>query len=58
MTKKKLKWRLSKLPTAKEVQELLDAKIISKEEARAIFFTEEDEKEQDFESLNSEIKFL
>ena len=55
---KKLIWRLADRPTPSEVQELVKSEIISKEEAREILFSQEDEKERDKKSLESEIKFL
>lgn len=58
MTKTKLIWRLSKLPTAEELRELVKDKIITQEEAREILFSEQEEKDRDAESLKSEIKFL
>lgn len=53
---KKLSWRLSKLPTVSEVKELLDAKIITQEEAKEILF--KDEEDVDVKALKEEIKFL
>lgn len=38
----KLKWRLSRLPEAQEVAQLVKDKIITIEEARQILFSEED----------------
>jgi hypothetical protein len=55
---KKLKWRLSKLPTAEELRGLVNDKILTQDEAREILFTQEEETERDKESLESEIKFL
>lgn len=56
---KKLKWRLSKLPTAGELRDLVNDKVITNEEARDVLFTTVDEeKEFNEESLKSEIKFL
>ncbi len=55
---KKIKWRLSNLPTPDEVRELVKDKIITQEEAREILFSQEDEKVRDSKSLESEIKFL
>lgn len=56
--KKKLNWRLGKLPTPLEVQELVKASIITQEEAREVLFSEETEQDRDKKSLESEIKFL
>jgi len=61
MTKKTLKWRLSKLPTVEELQTLVKDKIITQDEARDILFSEEtktDGDSRDTKSLKSEIKFL
>ncbi len=56
--KKKLKWRLGKLPTPSEITELLQKDLITKDEAREILFSEENEETVSNESLKSEIKFL
>lgn len=56
--KNTLKWRLGKLPTSVEVQDLVKADLITKEEARDIMFNNETEEEVDKKSLESEIKFL
>ncbi len=53
-----LKWRLSKLPSVEELQNLVKDKIITQEEARGILFNQETEEDRDKESLKSEIKFL
>lgn len=55
---KKLNWRLSKLPTSDEVLKLVNDKIITKDEAREILFTEVNEKEESLEDAKQEIKFL
>ena len=56
---KKLKWRLSTLPTPSELQELVKNKILTQEEAKEILFKEEEvEKERDINSFKEEIKFL
>ena len=57
-TKKKMNWRLGKLPTPEEVRGLVCDKIITNEEAREILFREEEETERDVKSLEAEIKFL
>lgn len=54
----KLKWRLGKLPSPYEVQELVKDKIITQEEARDILFNTETDEERDKDSLKDEIKFL
>lgn len=56
--KKKLNWRLGKLPTSDEVRELVKDKIITQDEAREILFNQETEEDRDKKSLESEIKFL
>lgn len=58
MTKTKLKWRLSKLPTSEEVLTLVNGKIITTEEAKEILFTNESEQERSEKDLKEEIKFL
>lgn len=56
MTKKKMAWRLKKLPTGDEIARLVEQKVITTQEARDILFSSKDER--DTESLKSEIKFL
>ncbi len=56
--KKNFNWRLSKLPTPEEVTNLVNHKIITQEEARAILFSEETAEDRDKKSLESEIEFL
>ena len=53
-----LKWRLSSLPTAEELRQLVNDKIITQEEARSILFSEEEKDERSIKSLQEEIKFL
>ena len=53
---KKLSWRLSKLPTVEELQQLVKDKIITKEEARDVLFN--DKEEQDVKALQERVKFL
>ena len=55
---KKLKWRLSKLPTVDEITLLVEKKILKEEEAKEILFSLETEEDRDAENLKSEIKFL
>lgn len=57
-TKKKIVWRLSKLPTPDEVSVLLKDGVLTKDEAREILFSHETEEERDTKSLEAEIKFL
>lgn len=59
MTKNtKLVWRLGKLPTVQEIQDLVKDKIISQEEAREVLFSSETEELKDLKSLEAEVKFL
>lgn len=58
MTKKKLVWSLKVLPTPTEVRGLVEANIISKEEAKEILFDEKDVVKEDIDALKQEIKFL
>ena len=51
-----LKWRLGKLPTVEELLSLINNKLITQEEAKAMLFSSE--KEVDVKSLEEEIKFL
>ena len=57
-TKKTLKWRLTKLPTAEELLQLVEAKIITAEEAKDVLFSEESKEDIDAKALQEEIKFL
>lgn len=52
---KNLKWRLGKLPTPMELIALIDAKIITEDEAKDILFSDE---VRDTKSFETEIKFL
>jgi len=56
--KKKIIWRLKEQPTAETLQRLVENKILTKDEARQILFSFEEEKERDENSLKAEIKFL
>jgi len=63
MTKKdeeKLVWRLSGLPTALEVRDLVASEIITKEEAKEILFKTQQTKdsEDELKSLNEQVEFL
>ena len=53
---KKLTWRLSNLPTVEELNTLIEKKIITKEEARDVLFSSEEDVGK--KNLKSEIKFL
>lgn len=55
---KKIKWRLSSLPTPSELQGLVKDEIITKAEAREILLSREDVDERNNKSLKEEIKFL
>jgi len=57
MTKKKI-WRLKEQPTAESLRELVKDNILTKDEARAILFSEEEQIDRDKKSLEDEIKFL
>lgn len=56
--KTKLVWRLSKLPTPEELLQLVDAKIITNEEAKEVLFSTETEEDVQISDLQSEITFL
>ena len=51
-----MKWRLSALPTPEQIQGLVASDILSKDEAREILFSTEEDR--DSKSLKEEIKFL
>jgi hypothetical protein len=57
-TKKKLVWRLGKLPSVDELRELVKDKIITNDEAREILFSNDEVEERDKKSFEGEIKFL
>lgn len=54
----KIKWRLKERPTPDEVSMLFTQGLLTKEEAREILFSLENDEERDKESLKEEIKFL
>ncbi len=56
--KTKLIWRLTKLPTADELLKLVEAKIITNEEAKEVLFSEETQEEIEVQDAKAEIKFL
>lgn len=58
MSTKKIKWRLSALPTPTEVAELVKDGILTKDEAREILFSLETDSDRDTKGLQDEIKFL
>lgn len=53
MKNKQLKWKLGKLPSPSELVELVNAKLLTQEEAKEILFDRED-----VSALKSEIEFL
>lgn len=53
---KNIKWRLAKLPTPDELVSLVNAKLLTQEEAKEILLSHTDERDTD--SLKDEIKFL
>lgn len=53
-----LKWRLSKLPTVEELTSLVDKKIITTTEAKAVLFSQNSEEESNKLGLQEEIEFL
>ena len=56
---KNLTWRLSKLPTVEELQQLVKDKIITKEEAKDVLFKDKEKEDvTKLEALKEEIKFL
>lgn len=57
-TKKKIVWRLKEQPTADALRELVKDQILSKDEAREILLSQEEQEDRDKKSLESEIKFL
>lgn len=58
--KKKLNWRLSELPNASEVADLVEQEVITKDEARDVLFKTEDERNKDEEvkALREQVKFM
>ena len=62
MTKKtSLNWRLTDLPTAGEVADLVNSEVITKEEAREILFSEKDKSSVNNEQIQAykeQIEFL
>jgi hypothetical protein len=56
--KTQLKWRLTKLPTPSELVELVNAKLVSQDEAKEILFTTETKEDLDANALKKEIEFL
>lgn len=55
---KTLNWRLSELPTAGEVAELVDSGVITKEEAREILFSEASSSDEKVKALEEQLEFL
>lgn len=58
MTKNKLTWRLSGLPTAEGVAKLVETNIIKPEEGREILFNEGTEDKNKIKALEEEVRFL
>lgn len=61
MTKKNektLNWRLSELPTAGEVAELVDSEVITIEEAREILFSEASSSDEKVRALEEQLEYL
>jgi hypothetical protein len=60
MTKntKNLTWRLEKLPTASEIADLVEAEVITKEEAREIMFGAAESDKEKIKAQEELIKFL
>lgn len=57
MTKKELVWRLKARPTADDIVKLIDAKVISSDEAKTIAFNSVDENDK-IAKLEKEIELL
>ena len=55
---KKIIWRLKEQPSSESLRELVKDGILTKEEAREILFSQQEDTERDSESLKAEIKFL
>jgi hypothetical protein len=57
---KNLKWRLKELPATEEVINLLNSGVITKEEAKAIFFSDGDEKvaTSELQEIKDELSLL
>lgn len=55
---KKLNWKLKQLPTASEVAELVDKKVITATEAKDMLFSEADDKDPTIAELKRQIEFL
>ena len=55
---KTLNWRLSELPTAGEVAELVDSEVITVEEAREILFSEKSSSNEKVKALEEQVEFL
>ena len=55
---KKIVWRLKEQPSSESLRELVNSGLLTKDEAREILFSQQEETERDSESLKAEIKFL
>lgn len=58
MTKEQIIWRLKEQPTSESLRQLVKDTILTKDEAREILFSKQQDKPEDSESMKSEIKFL
>lgn len=56
--KRNLTWKLGELPTAGELAELVEADVISKEEAREIMFGAVDNDKEKIQALEEQVDFL
>ena len=55
---KKIVWRLKESPSTDKLSQLVKDGILTKDEAREILFSSEEQTERDVKSLEAEIKFL
>ena len=55
---KKLNWKLTELPTASEVSDLVNSGVITAKEAKDILFSEVDDKDPTVRELKRQIEFL
>lgn len=55
---KKLVWKMKELPSADSIGNLVDTKVITPEEARAILFKEETKQSDEVEALKEMVKTL
>ena len=57
-TKTKIVWRLKEQPTSEMLRELVKDGILTKDEAREVLFSSEEQADRNIESFKSEIEFL